>query len=467
MIESRRLLIVVAAVLAIVTLQGIDPPDESVDPRLTYYLSADGDDAADGRTPATAWRTLDRVARRPLAPGERVVLRGGDVFTGTLRLGAADAGDERRPVWIGSYGSGRATIDGGTAAGVLVQDTGGVRIGDLTIVGAGGAADGVTVYTDRPGTRPSGIVIEELEVSGFRNGVSIGTTRHDAGYHAVTVRRVTAHGNTAAGVITYGPEFDATAPVYANTDVTVSQVAAFGNTGDPAATVNTGSGIVLGSVSSGRISGSVAYGNGAGSRAVEGPYGIWTYDSTRVVIEHNVSRHNRTGGVDGGGFDLDQNTSYCVLQHNLSYSNDGPGYLLFSNAANRANFGNVVRFNASVDDGHRGDFYGGITILGGLSGPASATGVFDAELHGNTVTVGGSAARTPPALRIAGTLGGVVVHGNVFTARDDAPLILAENFTLDGISLWGNTFHSQRPIFDRSGRRFTTAAQWLSATGQS
>ncbi|UGT43138.1 right-handed parallel beta-helix repeat-containing protein [Nocardia yamanashiensis] len=465
MIESRRLPLVAAVVLAIVTLKGFDPPIESGDPRLTYYLGADGDDAADGRTPATAWRTLDRVTRRPLAPGERVLLRGGDVFTGTLRLGAADAGDERRPVWIGSYGSGRATIDGSTEAGVLVQDTGGVRIGDLTVVGAGGAADGVAVYTDRPGTRPSGIVIEDLEVSGFRNGVSIGTTRHDAGYHAVTVRRVTAHGNTAAGVTTYGPEFDAAAPVYANTDVTVSQVAAFGNTGDPAATVNTGSGIVLGSVSSGRISGSVAYGNGA--RAVAGQYGIWTYDSTQVVIEHNVSHHNRTGGVAGGGFDLDQNTSYCVLQHNLSYSNDGPGFLLFSAAANRANFGNVVRFNASVDDGRRGGRYGGITILGGLAGPASATGVFDAEVHGNTVTMGGSAAHTPPALRIAGTLGGVVVHDNVLTARDDAPLLLAQDFTVDGIALWANTFHSRRPVIDWSDRRFTTTADWIAATGQS
>lgn len=446
---------------------GIDPTGAAVERRQDFYVSNSGDDSADGRTPATAWRTLDRLARQFLEPGARVLLDGGDTFEGTLRLGARDAGDATRPVWIGSYGIGRATIAADGGPGVLVQDTGGVRVGDLVIVGTGtGAADGVTVYTDRPGVRPSTILVEDLEVSGFRNGVSIGATRPDAGYHGVQVRRVIARDNRESGVATYGPPFDAAAPVYVNTDIAVSEVVAFGNAGDPAARVNTGSGIVLGSVSGGRVVGSVAYENGADSLAPEGPYGIWTYDSTGVVIERNISHHNRTGGVDGGGFDLDQNTSNCVLQHNLSYANDGPGYLLFSNAANRANTGNVIRFNSSVDDGRRGDFYGGITIMGGLSGPASATGVFDAQVYGNAVTVGRSAAKTPPVVRIAGTLGGVVVYDNVFTAYDDAELVRAEKFTVEGITLRANTYHSPSPAVGWAGSWFTTLADWRSATGQ-
>lgn len=466
-ITSRGSSILIAGVLAAVTLMGIDLPGNGVESGNTFYLSNSGDDAAGGRTPATAWRTLDRLARQPLEPGARVLLDGGDTFEGTLGLGARDAGDASRPVWIGSYGTGRATIAAGRGPGVLIQDTGGVRVGDLEITGAGGGtADGVTVYTDRPGTRPSGILVEDLEVSGFRNGVSIGTPRPDAGYHGVQVRKVIARDNRVSGVATYGPAFDAIRPVYVNADITVSEVVAFGNAGDPAARVNTGNGIVLGSVSGGRVVGSVAYENGARSLAPEGPYGIWTYDSTGVVIERNISHHNRTGAADGGGFDLDQNTSNCVLQHNLSYSNDGPGYLLFSNATNRANTGNVIRFNSSVDDGRRGDFYGGITIMGGLSGPVSATGVFDAQVYGNTVTVGRSAAKTPPVVRVAGTLGGIVVYDNVFTAYDDAELVQAENFTVDGIMLRNNIYHSPSPVVGWAGDRFTTTADWHSATGQ-
>ncbi|WP_169812555.1 right-handed parallel beta-helix repeat-containing protein [Nocardia acidivorans] len=448
------------------TLTGIDRTGAAVE-RNDFYLSNSGDDSADGRTPTTAWRTLDRLDHQPLRPGARVLLDGGDTFAGTLRVGAGDAGDASRPVWIGSFGNGRAIIAAGGGPGVLIQDTGGVRVGDLAITGGGGGtADGVTVYTDRPGTRPSGILVEDLEVSGFRNGVSIGATCPDAGYHGVQVRKVVARDNRESGVATYGPTFDAGRPVYVNTDITVSEVVAFGNAGDPAAHVNTGNGIVLGSVSGGRVVGSVAYENGAHSLAPEGPYGIWTYDSTGVVIERNISHHNQTGAADGGGFDLDQNTSNCVLQHNLSYSNDGPGYLLFSNVANRANTGNVIRFNSSVDDGRRGDFYGGITIMGGLSGPASATGVFDAQVYGNTVTVCRSAAKTPPAVRITGTLGGIMVHDNVFTARDDAELVSAENFTMAGIMLRDNAYHSPSPVVGWAGGRFTTVADWHSATGQ-
>ena len=43
--------------------------------------SAGGDDAADGASPATAWRTLDRVNKATLAPGDRVLFkRGGLCF---------------------------------------------------------------------------------------------------------------------------------------------------------------------------------------------------------------------------------------------------------------------------------------------------------------------------------------------------------------------------------------------------
>ena len=52
-----------------------------------YYVSNDGDDGNDGRTPETAWRTLDRVLdangyywRTELQPGDAVFFRRGDTF---------------------------------------------------------------------------------------------------------------------------------------------------------------------------------------------------------------------------------------------------------------------------------------------------------------------------------------------------------------------------------------------------
>ena len=73
---------------------------------LTYYISATGDDAADGTSPATAWQTLNRATAAQLPPGTQVLLEGGAQFTGPLALTAEDAGDPGNPVYVGSYGQG-------------------------------------------------------------------------------------------------------------------------------------------------------------------------------------------------------------------------------------------------------------------------------------------------------------------------------------------------------------------------
>ncbi|MGC3974336.1 MAG: hypothetical protein QM771_08160 [Nitrospira sp.] len=66
---------------------------------------------------------------------------------------------------------------------------------------------------------------------------------------------------------------------------------------------HSGSGIILGNVDSGVIEWSKAYENG---RLGNAGVGIWTYDSTKVAIQHNESFANHTSGdADGGGFDLD------------------------------------------------------------------------------------------------------------------------------------------------------------------
>jgi len=48
------------------------------------YVSDSGDDAADGRTPATAWRTVARLNKEQLAPGAFVLFKRGGVFRGQV-----------------------------------------------------------------------------------------------------------------------------------------------------------------------------------------------------------------------------------------------------------------------------------------------------------------------------------------------------------------------------------------------
>lgn len=69
----------------------------------TRYLANAGDDAADGRTPATAWRTLAKASAE-LPGGATLCLKSGDVFYGQLRPAAGL--DARRPTVVTSWGEG-------------------------------------------------------------------------------------------------------------------------------------------------------------------------------------------------------------------------------------------------------------------------------------------------------------------------------------------------------------------------
>ena len=50
----------------------------------TYYVSNDGDDSNDGKTPDTAWKTLEKVRTTAMNPGDGVRFRRGDLFRGFL-----------------------------------------------------------------------------------------------------------------------------------------------------------------------------------------------------------------------------------------------------------------------------------------------------------------------------------------------------------------------------------------------
>ncbi len=51
---------------------------------MTYYVSDDGDDKNDGKTPETAWKTLRRVSEAELERGDAVLFRRGDLFRGIV-----------------------------------------------------------------------------------------------------------------------------------------------------------------------------------------------------------------------------------------------------------------------------------------------------------------------------------------------------------------------------------------------
>jgi hypothetical protein len=448
-----------AMILVAIGVMGsnLSSPAHAEDVTRTFYVSSTGSDAANGLSAATAWKSLAAVNKVAFRNGDMLRLQGGATFTGPLYFDAADGS-----VDVGSFGSGRATVLGKGTPAVQGYDAEGLTIHDLNLVGDAAAfADkgGLSLYSDQPaGTRLTGITISKVDVRGFKNGVEIGGKNPTAGFAQVRITDVRAHHNRDAGIITYGPAFNAAAPSFAHYDVRVLRSRADNNLGDAANTTrNTGNGIVLGSVSSGSIISSVAYGNGAMCRAPEGPVGIWAYDSRGIRIAYSKSYNNRTGGkADGGGFDLDQNVSKSLLERNNSSGNDGPGFLIFTAQSNSANTGNVVRYNTSTGDARKNGWYGGITVAGK---------VLRASIYGNTVNTSGSASHAP-AISVKAGASGVTVSGNTLTAASGYNVVNSPGLSRSAAAFTSNRWSTaaQRVWWSKS---YTSVAAWRTATGQS
>jgi len=109
----------------------------------------------------------------------------------------------------------------------------------------------------------------------------------------------------------------------------------------------------------------VAYNNGYLNTANAcGPAGIWSSNSTNIVIRKNKSFLNKTAGAtDGGGFGLDGGVTNSILEDNFSYGNDGPGFLLAQYYGAKPFFNNSIINNISINDARKNDS-GAIHIWG-------------------------------------------------------------------------------------------------------
>lgn len=79
----------------------------------TYFVSSlDGNDANSGRSPTQAWKTISRVNRARLVPGDKVLFERGDLWRETLQ--PFFSGASGSPITYGAYGSGPKPVISGS-----------------------------------------------------------------------------------------------------------------------------------------------------------------------------------------------------------------------------------------------------------------------------------------------------------------------------------------------------------------
>src|ERR1700692_1314172 len=76
----------------------------------TYYFSASGDDANNGTSISTPWKTLNKFNSvfASKSPGDNFLFNRGDVFYGKIII--SRSGSSAAPITIGAYGTGAMPV---------------------------------------------------------------------------------------------------------------------------------------------------------------------------------------------------------------------------------------------------------------------------------------------------------------------------------------------------------------------
>lgn len=403
-------------------------------------------------------------------PGDRILLQGGQTFSGSLLFTSEDNGSDVSPIEVTSTGTGRATINAGDAVGINAVNTGGFEISELNLIGSGVAEDGSTTSTgaginffanSSGNIKYPRVYLDQLTVTGFGNrGIVIGGFNGATGYNDVRITNVVSHGNLRSGIETYGDNNI----LNALTNVYIADCESYHNVGNASFAAR---GIVLGSVTGGTVERCLAYDNGQNNTST----GILTYTSANVTIQQNEVHSNKTAGTSGAaGIVLDSRVTGTVIQYNYSHGNDGAGYLLFSDGSPKnsvpINEGNVVRFNISENDGRKSDHDGASGIQ--VGGRVNA-----AKIYNNTIFMDGTSTNTSfPAVYVYGATwhdpGNPLLANNLLVTAGNSTLVRFAPFFGGVTTFAGNNYWPSGGSFtiDYDFTIYNTLAAWRTATQQ-
>lgn len=352
----------------------------------TYYISSTGNDNNSGTSSQSAWRSLEKINKLTLRKGDKVLLEGGKIYAGNIRLDEKDGGDSIGKVIISSYGKGKPIIDAGKGTGIFVYNTAGISISNIIVKGSGVSDNngcGIHCYADAISEKLSGITINNCETTGFRGyGILIQSDKDTTcGFRNVRIINCIATENGEAGIGSL-----AAYPAVSHQNFYISNCKAFTNRGILTKTDNhSGNGIVLSGVKFFLIDSCEAYENGADCRSVSGgPVGIWVWHCHSGIIQNSHAQHNHAGTClhDGGGFDIDGGSSGCIIRNCISNDNEGAGYLVCEFGSPLPFTNNIVENNSSRNDGLKNG-YGAIT----LSGAGKEYPVTNTTIRNNKIVV--------------------------------------------------------------------------------
>lgn len=344
----------------------------------TYYVSSTmGSDTAAGTSPRTAWQSLAKLNQHTFLPGDTILLRAGDVWTG--ELAPAGSGSLQHPIQLSRYGKGTDPIIHGPAtdqsAALLLKNVSYWEVDHLEVTN----------------TQP-------VHGANVVRGIYVAGSEQTTLYHHIYIRSCYVHDvnsvedkkpnfNKMSGGILYEINIQDALIEHCH----VARVAVEGIRNSSPKTTSEfkirdnviedvyGDGIVLHGSQKGSIIERNVVHNACQADAANYA-GIWTFDSKRTLVQYNEVYGLTAGGPnDGEAFDADIDTDGDIFQYNYSHDN-ARGFMLFMAEAKNI----IVRYNISQNDalaaarhgGHRLFFQDG--SIGSLSN----------QIYNNTFVVG-------------------------------------------------------------------------------
>ena len=334
-----------------------------------YYVAGAGNDSNTGQGPTIAFQSISKLNSIAFLPGDRIFFEGGKTFSGTLYLDQRIVGDPQHPILISTFGNGNANlIPNKDEAAILIHDSQGYNISNFVISGVQSdgtrnIASGIHICSNNKNFPTGHITLSHIEISGFDgidsndssfgDGILVDNIPGAAYVSDINIDNVNIHDNQQNGILTLSRTSDR----IQNINITDSEV--YRHFGNPISHINSGSGINLGKVSNALVENVKSYDNGKNDHANGGPVGIWAWSSDHVTFRNNQSFHNHTSGAtDGGGYDFDGGVTDSLMENNLSWENDGSGFLLCGTDALGPVERNIIRNNRSINDGRKNSYAG-------------------------------------------------------------------------------------------------------------
>jgi hypothetical protein len=351
---------------------------------LTYYVSnATGNDANDGLSPETAWKSLDKVNTYPFEPGDVILFRGGDEWKGLLR--PQGSGAEGKPICIDKYGEGalpKINQDGRKGAVVQLENQEYWEINRLEVTAISSPAGtdtvvGINVIATTVEHVLKHIVIRECVIRNINGNIDIyecggiwvgvpewGSSPAKPGVHnlygydisfkssfdGVLIENNQIYNVSRTGILVWTTSdpsgLRSTCCNFMSDLIPSKNVVVRGNIiedigGDAIIIMGSDAPLVEKNVVR-RCCKTVGNKPGWGNAAA-----VWFHHCLNGIIQHNAVYDTKKNynNNDGMAYDFDMGCKGCIVQYNYSRNNSGGFLLVMPDAVD-----NIARYNISEND---------------------------------------------------------------------------------------------------------------------